>query len=100
MLLMITVQEAYSCHQYYTVKADGNPAPHEEMPLYLASALKMGHNQYNSLKQYWCRTPICQTPFCSRVMRRIRFLHILPFLHFENEMLPTGTENVMTGLGN
>jgi hypothetical protein len=35
LLLMIIVPESKRCYQYCASKADGNPAPHEEMPFYL-----------------------------------------------------------------
>jgi hypothetical protein len=33
-------------------------------------------------------------------MQHNELFHILPFLHFENEMLLTGIENVMKDVGN
>jgi hypothetical protein len=70
------------------------------MFLLLALILDMGHDQHDILKQYWSRKPMCHAPFYPSVMKRNRFLHILQFVHFENEMLPTGTKTVMTDFGN
>jgi hypothetical protein len=43
----------------YAGKGDDNPAPQhttlEEMHLFLALILKMGHDQHDKLKEYWSR---------------------------------------------
>jgi hypothetical protein len=44
----------------------------------------MRHEQRGSLKDYWSREEQYCTPFYSNVVTRDRFLHILRFLHFEN----------------
>jgi hypothetical protein len=56
----------------------------EEIFLFLALILKIGHNQCDTLKEYWSRDPMSHAPFYSRVIRHNRFFHILWFLHFEN----------------
>jgi hypothetical protein len=54
------------------------------MFLFLALILKMGHNQHDTLKEYWSGDPMCHAPLYSHVMRRNKFFHILQFLYFEN----------------
>jgi hypothetical protein len=56
----------------------------EEMFPFLALILKMGHDQRDTLKEYWSGDPMCHALFYSCVMRRNGFYHILRFLHFEN----------------
>jgi hypothetical protein len=56
----------------------------EEMFLFLALILKMGHNQHDTLNECWSREPMCHAPFYSRVLLHNTFHHILRFLHFEN----------------
>jgi hypothetical protein len=80
--------------QYYTAESEGNPAPHEEMFLFLALVLKMDHVLHDILKQPWLRKPMCP-----HVMWCSRFFDILTFQHYENEMLPRGVENIMIDLG-
>jgi hypothetical protein len=48
----------------------------------------MSHDQRGSLKDYGSREEQYCTPFYSNVIPRDRFLHVLRFLHFENNEDP------------
>jgi hypothetical protein len=60
----------------------------EEMYSFFVLLIQMGHDQRGSLKDYWSREEQYCIPFYSNVMARDRFLHILRFLHFENNEDP------------
>jgi hypothetical protein len=61
----------------------------EELFLFFAIIIQMGHDQRDSLKDYWSREEQYYTPFYSNVMVRDHFFHILRFLHFENNDPPS-----------
>lgn len=46
--------------------------------------LSVGHDQYDALKEYWFRDPMCHVLFYSHVMQHNRIFKILRFLHSEN----------------
>jgi hypothetical protein len=60
----------------------------EKLFPFFANIIQIGHDKRNSLKDYWSREKQYYTPFYSNVMVRDRFLHILIFLHFENNDNP------------
>jgi hypothetical protein len=60
---------------------------------------EMGHDHHDTLKQCWYRKLMCHASFHPHAMWHNRFFHILPYLHFENEISVTGIENVMTDCG-
>jgi hypothetical protein len=66
MFLTLSEESNRYCHQYNDTKGDDNPVPPdislEEIYLFLPLILKMGHNQYDILKEYWSRDPICHAP--------------------------------------
>jgi hypothetical protein len=87
MLIIVEETNRY-CRRYYGSKCFDNPVPQdvtlEEMYLFLALILKMGHDQHDTLKEHWSRDLMRHAPFYSRVMWRNRFFQILRFLHFAN----------------
>jgi hypothetical protein len=73
----------------------------EEMFLFLALILKMGHDQHDTLKEYWSRDPMWHAPFCFHVMKHNRlFISSSSYILKTMKMLPTGIEMIMTGCGN
>jgi hypothetical protein len=77
-------------HQFLATQ--NNPGPSvqppditiEELYTFLAIILQMGHDQRDSMKDYWSRDEQYHTPFFHNTLVRDRFFHILRFLHFEN----------------
>jgi hypothetical protein len=49
----------------------------------------MGHDDRDTMKDYWSTKELCHTLFYSEVMKRDRFLHIVRFLNFENNEIPS-----------
>ncbi|PNF34306.1 hypothetical protein B7P43_G15809, partial [Cryptotermes secundus] len=60
----------------------------EEIYNFLAIIIQMGHDQRDTLKDYWSRDEQYYTPFYRNTMVRDRFIHILRLLHFENNEAP------------
>jgi hypothetical protein len=56
----------------------------KELFLFFTIITQLGHDQRDSLKDYWSRDEQYYTTFYSNVIVRHRFFHILRFLHFEN----------------
>jgi hypothetical protein len=56
----------------------------EELYKFLAIIIQIGHDQQDSLKDYWSRDEQYYTPFYHNTMVQGRSFHILGFLHFEN----------------
>lgn len=49
----------------------------------------MGLVRKNSIKSYWSKNSVTQTPIFPNTMSRDRYLHILQFLHFtDNDNAP------------
>ena len=65
----------------------------EEMSKFLAIIIQMGHDQRDTLKDYWSRDEQYYTPFYHNTMVRDRFFHILRFLHFENNEAPPNRDD-------
>ncbi|XP_023708476.1 piggyBac transposable element-derived protein 4-like [Cryptotermes secundus] len=65
----------------------------KEMSTFLAIIMQMGHNQWDTLKDYWSRDEQYYTPFYHNTMVRDRFFHILRFLHFENNEAPPNRDD-------
>ena len=86
-------------HQYMASKNTGSTSAQppditsEELYKFFAIIIQMGHDQRGSLKDYWSREEQYCTPFYSNVMARDRFLHILRFLHFENNEDPPNRDD-------
>ncbi|PNF36309.1 hypothetical protein B7P43_G00540 [Cryptotermes secundus] len=53
----------------------------------------MGHDQRDTLKDYWSRDEQYYTPFYNNTMVRNCFFHILRFLHFENNEAPPNRDD-------
>ena len=53
----------------------------------------MGHDLHDCLKDYCSREEQYFTPFYSKTMVRDRFIHILRFLHFENNDNPPNRDD-------
>lgn len=53
----------------------------------------MGHDQRDTLKDYWNKDEQYYTPFFHNTMARDRFLHILRFIHFSNNDDPPSRED-------
>jgi hypothetical protein len=59
------------------------------MITFIALALQMGHDLKDTLHDYWSRFRQFHTQFYGETMTRIRFLHIMRFLHFaDNSQRP------------
>jgi hypothetical protein len=86
-------------HQYMASKNTGSTSAQppditiEEMYSFFALVIQMGHNQHGSLEDYWSREEQYWTPFYLNVMPRDSFLHILRFLHFENNEDPPNRDD-------
>jgi hypothetical protein len=65
----------------------------EELYKFLATIIQMGHDQQDSLKNYWSRDEHYYTPVYHNTMVRDRFFHIMRFLHFENNEAPPNCDN-------
>jgi hypothetical protein len=48
----------------------------------------IGHDDWDTIKDYWSTNELYYTPFFSKVMKHDWFLHILIFLHFKNNEIP------------
>ena len=55
-----------------------------ELKAWLGLTLNMGLVRKNSIKSYWSKNSVIQTPIFPNTMSRDRYLHILRFLHFTN----------------
>jgi hypothetical protein len=49
----------------------------------------MGQDDYDTIKDYWLTNELYYTPFYSNVMKHDRFLHIMRYIHFENNENPS-----------
>jgi hypothetical protein len=94
-IFQIILDETNHCFQQYmpstntrSTAAQPPDSTIEEMHSFFALVIQMGHDQRRSLKDYWSREEQYCTLFYSNVMPRDRFLHILRFLHFENNEDP------------
>jgi hypothetical protein len=56
----------------------------EDLYKFLAIIIQMGHEQQDTMKDYWSRKEQYHTPFFHNILVRDRFFHIFRFLHFEN----------------
>lgn len=56
----------------------------EELRIFLALTINMGHVRKCNVKDYWSMDPLLSTPIFRKYMTRNRYLQILRFLHFEN----------------
>ena len=86
-------------HQYMATQDTPGPSvlspdiTMEELYKFLAIIIQMGHDQRDSMKDYWSREEQYYTPFFHNTMVRDRFFHILRFLHFENNEDPPNRDN-------
>lgn len=56
----------------------------EELYKFFALIIQMAHNQRDTFEDYWNKDVPYYTPFYHNTMSRERFLHILRFIHFNN----------------
>jgi len=56
------------------------------MFVFLALTKQMGHGVRNKLTDYWSKLDQLYTPFYGTMMNRDRYLHILRYLHFTDNM--------------
>jgi hypothetical protein len=56
------------------------------MYIVLAIIIQMGHNFIDALRSYWLIAEHFFIPFYTNTMKCDRFLHILRFLHFSDNM--------------
>ena len=60
-----------------------------ELKAWFGLTLNMGLVRKNSIKSYWSKNSVMQTPIFPNTMSRDRYLHILRFLHFtDNDNAP------------
>ena len=60
-----------------------------ELKAWLGLTLNMGLVRKNSIKSYWSKNSVIQTPIFPNTMSRDRYLHFLRFLHFtDNDNAP------------
>ena len=60
-----------------------------ELKAWFGLTLNMGLVRKNSIKSYWSKNSVTQTPIFPNTMSRDRYLHILQFLHFtDNDNAP------------
>jgi hypothetical protein len=75
-------------HQYWDTLDEGRSPLHEmtvqDMCLFLAIILQMGHNQRDMLKDYWSTLGQYLMALHRNAMKRGRFCHILRFLCFSD----------------
>lgn len=87
------------CHQYNesrNVPGPSKQAPDvnfEEIYKFLALIIQMGHDQRDTIRDYWRKDQQYYTPFYHDIMPRDRFLHILRFLHFTDNDSPPNRED-------
>ncbi|PNF29671.1 PiggyBac transposable element-derived protein 4 [Cryptotermes secundus] len=99
-IFQILVQESNRYFHQFLARQDA-PGPSvqppdvtiEEIYNFLAIIIQMGHDQRDTLKDYWSRDEQYYTPFYRNTMVRDRFLHILRFLHFENNDAPPNRDD-------
>ncbi|XP_066602390.1 piggyBac transposable element-derived protein 4-like [Prorops nasuta] len=60
------------------------PSTVNELRVFLALTINMGHVRKSKLENYWSTDPLLSAPIFSTVMCRNRYLQILRFLHFAN----------------
>lgn len=56
----------------------------QELRLFFGLIIIMGQVRKNTIKDYWSKNPLIETPIFSRTMKRNRFMQILTFLHFND----------------
>jgi hypothetical protein len=77
-------------HQFLATQNNSGPSVQppditmEELYKFLAIIIQMGHDQQDSMKDYWSRKEQYHTPFFHNTLVCVRFFHIFRFLHFEN----------------
>lgn len=64
-----------------------------ELYKFLALIIQMGHDQRDTIKDYWSKEEQYYTPFYHNHMSRDRFLHILRFIHFADNSNPPNKED-------
>lgn len=72
----------FSSHQDTPIKPPDVPL--EELYKFFALIIEMGHNQRDTIRDYWCEEEQYYTPFYHKTMLRERFFHILRFIHFSD----------------
>jgi hypothetical protein len=60
-----------------------------EIRRFIALIILMGHDDRDTMKDYCSTKELCHTLFYSEVMKRGRFLHILRFINFEINEIPS-----------
>ncbi|XP_038052932.1 piggyBac transposable element-derived protein 4-like isoform X1 [Patiria miniata] len=66
----------------------------DEIRALVCLVILMGISPKPSLTSYWSRHPMIETPFFSKTMPRDRFLHLLRYLHFNNNDDDDGSDRL------
>jgi hypothetical protein len=66
----------------------------QEIYLFLAVIMQVGHNQKGNLKDYWSTQEQFYMAFCGSIRKHDEFFHILRLLHFcDNKKDPDKTDD-------
>jgi hypothetical protein len=86
-IITLLVVETNRYYQHFLDSSNKKPPPQHDvteakMFAFLAMTLQMGHTFQHRLDDYWTKMEQLSTPFYGQRMSRIRYFHILHFLHF------------------
>jgi len=65
----------------------------DEIYHFRALIILMGHDVWDTMKDYWSTSKLQCTPFYSKVMNCDQFMHVMEVLHFENNQDPRDRTN-------
>jgi hypothetical protein len=77
--------QQHSQEEQKTLQPDVTPF---EIYRFIALIILIGHDNHDTMKDYWSTNELYHMPFHSEVMKRDQFLHMI-FLHFENNEIPS-----------
>ncbi|XP_066585875.1 piggyBac transposable element-derived protein 4-like [Prorops nasuta] len=63
-----------------------SPVTKEDLEIFFGLSILMGNIRNGNLKDYWSTDPLLHTPIFSQMMPRDRYMQILRFLHFHNNL--------------
>ena len=101
-IITLLVVETNRYHHDYKDRLDDGPSPEPdineaEMFVFLALTIQMRHGVRDKLIEYWVTVDQQYTPFYDIMMKRDRYIHILPSFHFtDNRNEPDRQTKVLT----